>query len=57
MKDLSLYVLDIAINSVRAGAPLIEISLLQKDALLTLDITDNGCGMTKEQVERLSDPF
>ena len=57
MKDISLYVLDIAMNSVRAGAPLIEISLLQKDALLTLDITDNGCGMTKEQVERLSDPF
>jgi hypothetical protein len=57
MKDLSLYILDIAMNSVRAGAKNISILLTEEDNILTLAIEDNGCGMTKEQVERLSNPF
>lgn len=57
MKDLSLYILDITMNSVRAGASCIEISLTEENSVLTLKIKDNGCGMTKEQVEHLSDPF
>ncbi len=57
MKDLSLYILDISMNSVRAGAANTSITLTEKENVLTLRITDNGCGMTAEQVERLSDPF
>ncbi len=57
MKDLSLYILDISMNSVRAGAACTEITIDEKDNVLTLKITDNGCGMTPEQVEKLSDPF
>lgn len=57
MKDLSLYILDIAMNSVRAGAKNISIILREKNNVLTLRIEDNGCGMSKEQVERLSNPF
>ncbi len=57
MKELSLYILDITMNSVRAGASDIGITLTEKDSVLDMYITDNGCGMTKEQVERLSDPF
>ena len=57
MKDLSLYILDIAMNSVRAGAKHIEIRLKEQNAILTLTIQDDGCGMTQEQVERLFDPF
>lgn len=57
MKELSLYILDITMNSVRAGADLIEIILNEKDSVLDMTITDNGCGMTKKQVEKLSDPF
>ncbi len=57
MKDLSLYILDISMNSVRAGAKNISITLTEKENVLTLEITDDGCGMTAEQVERLADPF
>lgn len=57
MKDLSLYILDIAMNSVRAGAKNISIILEEVDHVLTLRIEDDGCGMTAEQVEKLSDPF
>lgn len=57
MKELSLYVLDITMNSVRAGATKIEIKLIEKNSVLDMYIIDNGCGMTKEQVENLSNPF
>lgn len=57
MKELSLYVLDITMNSVRAGATDIEIRLLEKNNVLDMYIIDNGCGMSAEQVAKLSDPF
>lgn len=57
MKDLSLYILDIAMNSVRAGAKNISVLLSEEDKVLTLQIIDDGCGMTAEQVEKLSNPF
>lgn len=57
MDDLSLYVLDITMNSVRAGAENIDISLVEEGEWLTFSVTDDGCGMTREQVEKLSDPF
>ena len=57
MTDLSLYILDITMNSVRAGAKNISVSLEEKNKVLTVKITDDGCGMTAEQVEKLSNPF
>ena len=57
MKELSLNVLDITKNSVKAGATLIDITLLEEGNLLTLTITDNGCGMTPEVVENVMNPF
>lgn len=57
MDDLSLYVLDITMNSVRAGAKNISIELVEDDEWLTFTVTDDGCGMSAEQVEKLSDPF
>lgn len=57
MDELSLYVLDITMNSVRAGADEISISLVEDDVYIVFTVKDNGCGMTKEQVDRLSDPF
>lgn len=57
MDELSLYVLDITMNSVRAGASEITISLVEEGAWLTFSVSDNGCGMTEEQVQRLSNPF
>lgn len=57
MEDFSLYILDIVTNSVRAGATDIEISLTEKDDILTFIVKDNGCGMTEEQLQKLSNPF
>lgn len=57
MDELSLYVLDITMNSVRAGATQIEVELVEEGEWLTFTVRDNGCGMTAEQVKKLSDPF
>lgn len=57
MKDLSLYVLDITMNSVKAGAKHIDVSLIEDGKWLTFTVRDDGCGMTAEQVARVSDPF
>ena len=57
MKELSLNVLDITKNSVKAGASLIHISLVEAGSLLTMTITDNGCGMKPEVLETVMNPF
>ncbi|HHU71209.1 MAG TPA: ATP-binding protein [Clostridiales bacterium] len=59
MTELSLNVLDIANNSISANASLIEISIKVDNNADTLSITiyDNGCGMTKEQLNKVTDPF
>lgn len=59
MTELSLNVLDIAQNSIKAKASLIEISVTMDTATdkMEIKITDNGCGMSKEQVEKVIDPF
>ena len=57
MEEFSLYVLDITMNSVRAGADKIDIILDEDGELLRFTVADNGCGMTAETVKKLSDPF
>lgn len=59
MRELSLNVLDIAQNSISAGAKLIEIDIREDTAerLLTIRIADDGCGMTPEKLKSVSDPF
>ncbi len=57
MKELSLNILDITENSVKAGATLTEIAITETDDTLALTITDNGCGMTKEILESVTNPF
>lgn len=57
MKELSLNILDIAENSVKAGATLTEILLDERDGVLTLTIRDNGCGMTAQTLRAVTDPF
>ena len=59
MRELSLNVMDVAQNSVRAEASVVRISVTEsdKDDRLTIEIADNGCGMTQEQVQQVIDPF
>lgn len=59
MTELSLNVLDVAENSVRADASLVEITVsadVVKDHL-SIVIQDNGCGMTQQQISQVTDPF
>ena len=59
MQELSLNVLDIAQNSISAGASLVTI-LADEDTnkgMLTIVIADDGRGMTPEQVAHVTDPF
>ena len=59
MTEIALNILDVAENSVRARASLIEItvSVQPKEDRLSVTISDNGCGMTADQVKRAQDPF
>ncbi len=57
MKELSLNVLDIAENSLKAGATLTEIYIDESSDALTIKIKDNGCGMSEETVKSVTNPF
>lgn len=59
MRELSLNVLDIAQNSIKAEASLIEIELVESTEKkeLLIGIYDNGKGMNDEQVQAVTDPF
>ncbi len=59
MLELAEHILDIAENSVRAGAGLIEIDIDEDTAndSLSIEIIDNGRGMKQEEMEKVLDPF
>lgn len=57
MKELSLNILDIAMNSVKAGATRIKLSVEEDDEKLCFSVTDDGCGMSAELLARVTDPF
>ncbi len=59
MRELSLNVMDVAQNSVRAQASLVFITVSEsdRDDSLSITISDDGCGMTDEQVKQVVDPF
>ena len=57
MKELSLNILDVAENSVKAGASLTQILLTEQDGMLKLEIVDDGCGMSEDVVRSVVDPF
>jgi signal transduction histidine kinase len=57
MKELSLNILDIAQNSVKAGAKNVSLIIKESDTRLTFSVTDDGCGMTADFLARVTDPF
>ncbi|MBN2254771.1 MAG: sensor histidine kinase [Deltaproteobacteria bacterium] len=59
MLELAMHILDIAENSVRAGATVVTIDIREDEATdsLVIEITDNGEGMDKDELARALDPF
>jgi anti-sigma regulatory factor (Ser/Thr protein kinase) len=59
MEDLSLHILDVAENSITAGAHTISITLTEDSVLdlLTIEIVDDGKGMSGDVLEKVADPF
>jgi len=59
MRDLSLHLLDIAQNSITAGASKIGVSICadKERDLLELEITDNGIGMDECFLKEVVNPF
>jgi hypothetical protein len=59
MQDLSLHILDVAENGVRAGADLIKITIDENQSAdrLTIAIEDNGRGMASGFLAQVLDPF
>ena len=54
-----MHILDVAQNSISAGAKNIYVGIDEDTARDTLSITinDDGCGMTPEFLEKVTDPF
>lgn len=57
MKEISLNILDIAENSVKAGAELTEIILNEENGTLRLTVKDNGSGMSEKTLRSVTNPF
>lgn len=57
MRELSLNILDVTENSLRAGATLVEVDVNISDNVLSIIIKDNGCGMDDDFLARVTDPF
>jgi len=59
MKEIALHILDIAENSIAAGADRVRVSVLGDETTdrLQIRIEDNGKGMSREELCKVSDPF
>ena len=59
MQDMSLHILDIAENSLAAGAKRVEIRIEEDSRAdrMKIEIIDDGCGMDEETVKQALDPF
>ena len=59
MRELSLHILDIAQNSIKAEAEVLRIVVIEDfvQDLLTIKIKDDGCGMDEETLLKVVDPF
>lgn len=59
MQDISLHVLDIVDNSIRAGATRVDIIIVEdpREDLLLVEIIDNGEGMDEQTKRNALDPF
>ena len=57
MRELSLNILDVCENSLRAKATEVHVDVEVDEQKISIVIADNGCGMTDEFLSRVTDPF
>ena len=58
MRDISLHLMDIIQNSIRAGASRVDTDVvLGSDGKLVIRVTDDGCGMDEAMVKAVTNPF
>lgn len=58
MRELSLHILDIAQNSVAAGAKRIVIEVNENEnGFFVFRVSDDGCGMDEQMLRKVRDPF
>ncbi len=59
MEDLAMHMMEIIMNSIKANSTLIKISIsfLTQTNKIMIEIIDNGCGMNKELLDRVTNPF
>lgn len=59
MVDMAMHMMDVVQNSIRAQSKEIEIGFFEDSSnhTLTFRVEDDGCGMSREAVQKLADPF
>ncbi len=57
MRDLSMHILDLCENSVRANSSLVKVDVEENEDLWRICIEDDGCGMDEETLKKALDPF
>lgn len=57
MRELSLHILDIVENSIKAEAKLVKIDIIVKKNFLKIKIIDDGKGMDEKFLAKVLDPF
>ena len=59
MKEISMHILDIVMNSINAKATLVEVCIVDSKKInrLKISIKDNGVGMSSEMVKKAEDTF
>ena len=57
MVDLSLHILDVATNAFKAKATLVKIIIEEKEEFIQVSIEDDGCGMSDEVLQQVTNPF
>lgn len=51
------YILDVVQNSIEAGSRLVVLDLIEEERTLTVYVSDDGKGMTEDELKRAQDPF